>query len=150
MRKLLLALSTLAVTAMAPGPDEIMEDPALEQRAMALYDQLRCVVCQSQSIGSSDAPLAVDMRSVVRERLLAGSSDGEVLGYMQERYGDYVLMRPPLQANTLLLWGMPLIFVLAGGLLAFRYIRSQAVEDETLSDADLKKAEALMKEDGLE
>ena len=69
---------------------------------------------------------------------------------MQERYGDYVLMRPPLQANTLLLWGMPLIFVLAGGLLAFRYIRSQAVEDETLSDADLKKAEALMKEDGLE
>lgn len=150
MKTLLLVLSSLLLVAAAPGPDEIMDDPALEQRAMALYSQLRCVVCQSQSIGSSDAPLAVDMRGVVRERLLAGDDDRAVLGYMQERYGDYVLMRPPLQANTLLLWGMPFIFVIGGVLLAFRYVRSQDRSGETLSEEDQARADALMKEEGLE
>ncbi|WP_412546166.1 cytochrome c-type biogenesis protein [Maricaulis sp. MIT060901] len=150
MKPLLIAISSFLLVAAAPGPDEIMDDPALEQRAMSLYDQLRCVVCQSQSIGSSDAPLAVDMRLVVRERLLAGDDDRAVLGYMQERYGDYVLMRPPLQANTLLLWGMPFIFVIGGVLLAFRYVRAQDKPGETLSKTDQAKADALMKEEGLE
>lgn len=150
MKTLLIALSSVLLVAAAPGPDEIMEDPALEQRAMALYDRLRCVVCQSQSIGSSDAPLAVDMRLVVRERLLTGDDDQAVLDYMQERYGDYVLMRPPLQANTLLLWGMPFIFVIGGGLLAFLYVRAQDKPDVALTEEDQAKAEALMKEEGLE
>ena len=150
MKTWLLPLALL-LTAMAPTPDEIMTDPALEQRAMALYPQLRCVVCQSQSIGASDATLAADMRAVVRERLLAGDSDAEVLLFMQERYGDYVLMRPPLQANTILLWGMPFIFLLLGGFLAFRYIRGQESRvSESVSEEDLRKADALMREEGLE
>lgn len=133
----------------APGPDEIMEDPELETRALDLYDQLRCVVCQSQAIGYSDAPLAGDMRFVVRERLLAGDTNAQVLDYMQERYGDYVLMMPPLQGNTLLLWALPFLLVLIGGAIALVYVRRQSVDlSERFSAEEDEQIAALMREEG--
>lgn len=154
MRFLLLPLAVLLLTAPAlarPGPDEIMEDPALEARAMVLYRQLRCVVCQSQSIGDSNADLAADMRVVVRERLLAGDSDAEVRAYLQQRYGDYVLMLPPVQANTLALWGFPIVLLVLGGGMAVFFVRRQAQREETeLSAEEEAQLAALKREEGLE
>lgn len=106
----------ISVPAIAVEPDEVLADPALELRARELSVQLRCVVCQSQSIDESNAPLAKDMRIIVRERLAAGDSDEDVLQYMVARYGDYVLLNPPVQENTLFLWLAPFgIFVFAAG-----------------------------------
>ena len=120
-QSVLLSLALAAAIAIAPPakavePDEILSDPGLEGRARELSTQLRCVVCQSQSIDESNAPLAKDMRIIVRERLTAGDSDEDVLQYMVARYGDYVLLKPPVQNNTLFLWLAPLgIFIFAAG-----------------------------------
>jgi cytochrome c-type biogenesis protein CcmH len=144
-----LALSLTPAALAAPSPDEAFSDAATEHRARALYTQLRCVVCQSQSIDESGASLAQDMRIVVRERLAAGDTDAEILAYMQARYGDYVLMLPPLQANTLVLWGMPFFILLAGGLLIFVYVRRQARGlAAELSAAEEVELAALMDEEG--
>ncbi|WP_417470493.1 cytochrome c-type biogenesis protein CcmH [Maricaulis sp.] len=151
MRALIACLALMLTPAAfaAPSPDEAYADAAMERRARSLYTQLRCVVCQSQSIDESNASLAEDMRVVVRERLDAGDSDAEILAYMQARYGDYVLMLPPLQANTLVLWGLPIFILLAGGLLVFVFIRRQAralpVELTPEEEAELA---ALMEEEG--
>jgi cytochrome c-type biogenesis protein CcmH len=103
--------------ALAPShavePGEILKDPALEARARRLSQELRCVVCQNQSIDDSNAPLAHDLRVIVRERLAAGDSDAEVLAFVEARYGAFVLLRPRLTLHTLLLWGTPLL-LLAG------------------------------------
>lgn len=90
-------------------PDEILSDPALERRARSLSAELRCLVCQNQSIDDSDAPLARDLRLLVRERLVAGDTDEEVRDYVVARYGEFVLLRPPFSFETLLLWFMPLL-----------------------------------------
>lgn len=97
----------LAGAASAVEPDEILKDPALEARARNLSLELRCVVCQNQSIDDSNAPLARDLRIIVRERLKAGDSDREVLDFVVSRYGEFVLLRPPFGAHTLLLWLAP-------------------------------------------
>lgn len=117
------ALMTVTVC-LAAEPDEILSDPGLEARAKALDAQLRCVVCQSQSISESDAPLAKDLRILVRERITHGDSDAQTLDYIVERYGDYVLMKPPFQSNTVFLWVFPGLALLlaAGG--AFVFLRS--------------------------
>ncbi len=109
--------------ALAVEPDEILDDPALEARARDISRELRCITCQSQSIDDSDAPLAKDLRLIVRERLLAGDTDQEIMTYMTDRYGDYVLLKPALRADTALLWFAPLIAF--GGALgaAFFYFR---------------------------
>lgn len=150
MRRFLLAFvvgSLLAAAALAsPGPEERMDDPQLETRARALYAQLRCVVCQSQSINDSNAPLAADLRAVVRERLLAGDSDAEVKAYLQARYGDYVLMLPPVQGNTLALWLFPLVVLAAGGAAVVVFVRAQRRRDDAL---DAEDAQALSDEEGL-
>jgi cytochrome c-type biogenesis protein CcmH len=104
-----LALAVLAGPATAVQPDEVLTDPALEARARAISAGLRCLVCQNQSIDDSNAPLARDLRLLVRERLEAGLSDAEVEAFIVTRYGDFVLLRPPLRAGTILLWAMPLI-----------------------------------------
>ena len=101
----------------AVQPDEILSDAALETRARTLSGELRCMVCQNQSIDDSDAPLARDLRLLVRERLKAGDSDAQVLDFLVARYGDFVLLRPRLTMYTVLLWGMPPALVL-GGLVA--------------------------------
>ena len=99
-----LVLCLAAVSAGAVNPDEMLDDPALEARAREISKGLRCLVCQNQSIDDSDADLARDLRVLVRERLAAGDSDGQVIGYVVSRYGDFVLMRPPFKAATYALW----------------------------------------------
>jgi cytochrome c-type biogenesis protein CcmH len=113
----------LAGAAFAVEPDEMLDDPALEARARAIDAQLRCVKCQSESIAVSGAPIAKDMRLIVRERLLAGDTDAEAMDYLVERYGDYVLLKPPVQTNTYFLWAFPALIVIAGAAGAFFYLR---------------------------
>jgi cytochrome c-type biogenesis protein CcmH len=119
-RRCLLALflfhTLIAVSgpSLAVEPSEVLADPALETRARSLSQHLRCVVCQNQSIDDSNAPLARDLRLIVRERLSAGDTDSAALDYIVARYGNFVLLKPPVQINTLLLWFGPcIIFALA-------------------------------------
>jgi len=108
------AVMLLAGTAaIAVEPDEILSEPTLEARARGLSAELRCLVCQNQSIDDSNAPLARDLRLLVRERVKAGDSDGEVLAFVVARYGEFVLLRPPLSIRTVLLWLAPLLILLA-------------------------------------
>src|SRR5229473_8372396 len=117
MRLFLVTLVWLAASigsALAVQPDEILPDPKLEGRARALSHELRCMVCQNQSIDDSDAPLARDLRILVRERLKAGDSDTQVLDFLVARYGEFVLLRPPFAWHTAALWGLPPAAVLIG------------------------------------
>lgn len=128
MRRLrLLALSALFVATAAGAvlPDEQLADPALEARARAISKELRCVVCQNQSIDDSDAPLARDLRLVVREQLSAGKSDAETMDYIVDRYGNFVLLRPPFEPATWALWLAPLLILLAGGVGVGAYLRGR-------------------------
>lgn len=109
----IVALLSLLAPALAVEPDEILADPALEARARHISTGLRCLVCQNQSIDDSNAPLARDLRLLVRERLEAGDSDAQVVRYIEDRYGEFVLLRPPMNLSTLLLWLAPLIVLLA-------------------------------------
>lgn len=105
------ALGVTVVPCHAVYPDEILADAALEKRARALSSELRCLVCQNQSIDDSDAPLAKDLRVLVRERLVKGDSDEAVRAYIVDRYGDFVLLKPPFNAMTLVLWIAPLLML---------------------------------------
>src|SRR5476651_399678 len=108
----LLAALMAPTFAFAVTPDEMLKDPALEARARDLSRELRCMVCQNQSIDDSEAPLAKDLRVLVRERLTQGDSDRQALAFMVARYGEFVLLRPPFEWHTLLLWGaMPAVLV---------------------------------------
>ncbi len=120
---LLLASPALASPALAVEPSEMLDDPALEQRARDLSAEIRCVVCQNESIDSSNAEIAHELRVLVRERLVAGDSDQEVLDYLVARYGDYVLLRPPMKPQTYLLWFGPFVVLLFGALGVFVYFR---------------------------
>jgi cytochrome c-type biogenesis protein CcmH len=111
-----LCLILLSFPAFAVLPSERLADPALEARARALSQELRCLVCQNQSIDASSADLAHDLRVLVRERLVAGDSDAQVLAYLTSRYGDYVLLRPPVEPATYLLWFGPPALLLFGGI----------------------------------
>ena len=143
------ALSPLAPSeALALQPDEILKDPALEARAREISKELRCLVCQNQSIDDSDAPLARDLRLLLRDRLVAGDSDTEAIDYIVDRYGDYVLLKPPFNLSTLLLWATPLLALLAGILLIVVILRRRVqvvptVEPE-LSAAEKKRLKAIL------
>lgn len=134
LRRLFLALVLLfAAPVHAVAPDEILDDPVLEARARAISTGLRCVQCQNQSIDESNAPLARDLRLIVRERLVAGDSDEEVIAHVRARYGDFVLLKPPVNRETILLWAGPFLALLAaGGLLLWRMRRSPPLDDEDL------------------
>lgn len=121
----MVALPLLVAPAQAVQPDEMLKDPALEARARALSADIRCLVCQNQSIDDSDASLARDMRKLVREQITAGKSDQAIRDFLVARYGDFVLLKPPVRRSTWLLWFGPLIVFLlgAGGLLL--YFRSR-------------------------
>ncbi len=115
MRRLVAAVLvflTLSASAHAVQPDEILADPALEARARALSAGLRCLVCQNQSIDDSDAPLARDLRLLIRERLVAGDDDEKVVGFIVDRYGEFVLLKPRLTTRTMLLWAGPFAVLL--------------------------------------
>jgi cytochrome c-type biogenesis protein CcmH len=132
--------------ALAVQPDEILKDPALEGRARDLSRELRCMVCQNQSIDDSDAPLARDLRLLVRERLGKGDSDQQVLDYLVARYGEFVLLRPRLEWHTLLLWGLPpaaLIGGMIGLFLMMRRSSSVAIEPAALSQEEQRRLSAL-------
>ncbi len=118
-----LALCVFSASAFAVTPDEALSDLMLETRARALGRELRCVVCQNQSIEDSNAALAHDLRMLLRERLLAGDSDGAAIGYIAARYGDFVLLRPPVKTGTVLLWSGPALFLLSAAGLFVRFLR---------------------------
>ena len=125
----MLALATtgsLVTSALAVQPDEVLSDAALEKRARGLSAGLRCLVCQNQSIDDSDAPLAKDLRVLVRERLVAGDSDAQVIDYVVARYGDFVLLKPPVNSHTVLLWVAPILALLAALFVIFRNMRARA------------------------
>jgi cytochrome c-type biogenesis protein CcmH len=109
--------------ACAVQPDEIMADPAKEARARELSRELRCMVCQNQSIDDSEAPLARDLRLLVRERIAAGDSDGQVMDFLVARYGEFVLLKPRFNPHTMLLWLIPPLALLGGGFAIWRYSR---------------------------
>jgi len=128
MRRLLptLVFLALAAPALAVQPDEILKDPALEARARALSEQLRCLVCQNQSIDDSDAPLARDLRLLIREHLSRGETDAEVMDFVVARYGDFVLLKPRLTARTAILWASPFAVLLLGATMLLRRRRTAA------------------------
>lgn len=138
MRRLLiiLCLACSALPALAVQPDEILQDPVLEARARALSGQLRCLVCQNQSIDDSDATLARDLRLLIREHLVKGESDRQVMDFVVDRYGDFVLLRPRLTGETLILWGTPFAVLLIAGLALLLRRRSAASPEQPLSDAE--------------
>ena len=139
--------------AMALGPDEVLSDAALEARARALSKELRCMVCQNQSIDDSDAPLARDLRILVRERLQAGESDQQVINFLVARYGEFVLLRPRFSWHTALLWLAPGAVLLIGAcgvlLLARRYRASAAratAEREKLTAAEATRLSEILRQ----
>jgi cytochrome c-type biogenesis protein CcmH len=136
-----------APLAQAVTPDEMLKNPALEARARHLSQELRCLVCQNQDIDDSQAPLAHDLRVLVRKRLEAGDSDQQVLNFLVARYGEFVLLKPRFEAKTLLLWGLPPLALIAGiiGLFfALRRRRWQASEPAPLDAAEQRRLSALI------
>ena len=115
MRPLFAVLAALLISQAALAAPERLSNPALEMRAMALQKQMRCLVCQGESLDESNAPLADDLRRLIRERLAAGASDEAVKKYLVDRYGAFILMKPPVEKDTYLLWLTPLLLILGGG-----------------------------------
>ncbi len=145
---LAIAILTAAGPAHAVRPDEMLSDPGLEARAREVGRELRCLVCRNQSIDDSDADLAHDLRVLVRERIAAGDSDDQVIAYIRSRYGDFVLLRPPFDIATLLLWGGPALILLLGGVaLARFYRRPEAPPTAPLSREERRRLAALLGEE---
>jgi cytochrome c-type biogenesis protein CcmH len=137
----------LAVPTVAVQPDEVLQEAALEARARAISANLRCLVCQNQSIDDSDAPLAKDLRLLVRERLKAGDSDAEIVDFVVARYGEFVLLKPRLSPQTLILWfATPalLLAALAGIALALRRRKSAAAAPAPLSRAEKRRLKQIL------
>ncbi|MEX2297069.1 MAG: cytochrome c-type biogenesis protein [Dongiaceae bacterium] len=150
IRALVLILCLIAAApAFAVEPDEMLDDPTLEMRAREIGRELRCLVCQNESIEDSNADLARDLRLVVRERLLAGDSDEQVFDYVAARYGDFVLLQPPVKPATWALWFGPASILLIGGTVAFFYVRSRRAAPAVLPlSADEEKRLAALTGDG--
>jgi len=146
----LLCLCLLAAPASAVAPDEVLDDPALEARARSLSAELRCMVCQNQSIDDRDAPLAKDLRVLVRERLVAGDSDAEVVDYLVSRYGEFVLLKPRVAWHTAVLWGAGPVALICGligivwTLRRRRTTNAPAVE-QPLSDEEKRRLDAIVR-----
>jgi len=151
---MMLALSAAFVpAALAVEPGEVLKDPALEKRARDISKRLRCLVCQNQSIDDSDAGLARDLRVLVRERLTAGDSDEKVVAFVVARYGDFVLLRPPVKPATFVLWFGPLLILLLAGAGVFVFLRrrrpeSAGIAARPLDAAEKKRLDALLADDG--
>ena len=145
---LLTLLASLAGPVLAVQPDEVMKDPALETRARALSSELRCLVCQNESIDDSEAPLARDIRVLIRERIGKGESNDSVRAYLVSRYGDFILLKPPFKPETLLLWLSP-VLTLGLGVAAALYARRRAPSaTPRLSDEEEARLATLTADDG--
>ena len=143
---LVLMLISLAAPAVAKEAKPV-EDPQIEQRMQALTQQLRCLVCQNETLADSHADLAEDLRKEIREQMKAGKSDREIIAFLTQRYGDFVLYKPPVKATTYLLWFGPFVFLLGGTLLLYRYVkhRREVIQDQPLTAAEHKRAEELLR-----
>ena len=150
-----LRLAVLLCALVAPGvafavtPDEMLKDPAQEARARRLSQELRCMVCQNQSIDDSEAPLAHDLRVLVRQRIEAGDTDQQVLNFLVARYGEFVLLRPRLEWRTLLLWGLPPAVLLIGGVVLLLQARRRSranVGLPALTSEEQRRLAALVEE----
>ncbi len=144
MRKFaaVLALMFNLGSAFALTPDELLKDPALEHRARELSAHLRCLVCQNQSIDDSDAPLAKDLRTLIREQLVAGKTDAEIMDFVVARYGEFVLLKPRLEGSTILLWGTPFaVLAIAAAALFLRRRRSGVSPEQPLTPAERQALE---------
>jgi len=122
------------------------DEPALEKRVTQIASELRCLVCQNQTIADSNADLALDLRNTIREQLKKGASEKDVVDFMVARYGDFVLYRPPLKASTVLLWFGPLLLVAGGAWLLVRRLRRKRPDEPDLSDAERERAARLLGE----
>ena len=120
------------------------QDPDLDKRVAALATELRCLVCQNQTLADSNAPLAVDLRNQIREQMKAGKSERDVIDFMVARYGDFVLYRPPFKASTLALWASPFLILLGGVWLLARRIRGRRIEEPQLSQEERARAAKLL------
>jgi cytochrome c-type biogenesis protein CcmH len=145
LRTLILAVVLLAgniAPAFAVNPDEMLDDPKLEQRAREISAGVRCMVCQNQSIDDSDASLARDLRLLIRDRLVEGDTNDEVLGYLVDRYGEFVLLKPRFSVANLALWVTPLLVLIFGLLLYWRYLRGRdRIAGATTAAAGLSREE---------
>jgi cytochrome c-type biogenesis protein CcmH len=140
----LLALTPVSAKEAAP----VAEDPEIEKRMTTLSEDLRCLVCQNETIAASRADFANDLRREIREQMQAKKSDKEIVDFLVARYGDFVLYRPPVKSTTLLLWFGPFIFLLGGAIALFVYLkqRRKQIQEPQLSDQELKHTEDLLKE----
>jgi len=143
---LILVLISLTAPALAIEAKPV-EDPQIEQRMQALTQQLRCLVCQNETLADSRADLAEDLRKEIREQMKAGKSDQEIIAFLTQRYGDFVLYKPPVKATTYLLWFGPFVLLLGGTLLLYRYLkhRREIIQDQPLTAAEHKRAEELLR-----
>ena len=144
MKRLLaviLSAFMMVTSVAAVQPDEILDDPVLEDRARDISGGLRCIVCRNESIDESNAELARDLRLLVRERLVAGDSDSEVVSYVVDRYGEFVLLRPPMSGSTIALWLAAPVLLLSGLALSIAYVRRRA-RTVAPGEADLSAEEA--------
>jgi len=146
MRALILCLLLAASPALAVQPDEILSDPALEARARQISHDLRCPVCQGETIDDSNAPISRDLRLLVRERLVAGDSDAEVVDYIVARYGEFVLFNPRASGSGLILWLAGPAMLVVGGALAFALTRRKPKVEDDLSEDEQARIAELMKE----
>lgn len=143
IRRILVLLAFLfaAHPVFAVNPDEVLKDPALEARARSLSANLRCMVCQNQSIDDSNADLARDLRVLVRERLVKGETDEQVIDYVVFRYGEYVLLKPRVSVQNLILWGAPAVLFVVGMVVLFVYSRRRTTTQAAAPLSDAEKAE---------
>jgi cytochrome c-type biogenesis protein CcmH len=146
----ILAAAALTLGLAAPAfavsdPSEMLPNPAQERRAEHIGDQLRCMVCQNESIETSEADLARDLRHIVRQRVVAGDTDAQVMAWMQQRYGDFVRLRPPFRPLTWALWFSPVLAVLAAGAVALMAARRSRAPAAPLSEAEQARLRELMK-----
>jgi cytochrome c-type biogenesis protein CcmH len=145
-----MAFAVLAAPAAADEAQPTLNDPVAAKREVELAKQLRCLVCQNETIADSRAGLAVDLRNKLREQMAAGKSDEEIIAFMTERYGDFVLYRPPLKATTVLLWVGPFLLLAIGILIGWRAVRARtrSARPEPLSAAERERAERLLRGEG--
>jgi len=140
----LLFCSSISANAKEAQPNE---DPAIEQRMKTLTEQLRCLVCQNETLADSRADLAEDLRKQIREQIKAGKSDKEIIGFLTERYGDFVLYNPPIKKTTYLLWFGPFVLLIGGTAVLYRYLkaRRELIKETPLTAAERKRAEEILR-----
>lgn len=151
MKRLVLVLSLIASPLFAVQPDEVLDDPVLEERARDLSTSLRCLVCRNESIDESNADLARDLRLLVRERLVAGATDEEAIAFIVDRYGEYVLLKPTVTGSNLMLWLAGPIMLLIAAVMGWSFLRKRSQvqaegEKDTLSEAEKERLRQILKD----